>query len=178
MKFDQTLINYMKSYHRLKYPKAAKTYLIWQHELLCYKIKKLKPGLVRFEYKEMYYEGIMITWWFEMDFVCQIIQKIEEERFKRIWAFVSWANDFKNIGAFLIISLTLLNKLRKYLRNYYDQLLSSINKDIIDIDEHSTILLRFYIKSLNFNEKVNVPEKEELMLLTLKYLISDILLLL
>lgn len=178
MKFDQTCMNYMKAYHKLKYPKAAKLYLIWQHELLCYKRKKLKPGLIHFEYKEMYYEGIMLTWWFEMNFVCQIIQKIEEERFKKIWAFVSWANDFKNIGAFLIIFLTLLNRFVKKCRAYYNQIIADINEGVINIEEHSTVWLRFYIKTLNSNQHIHVPEKEELMLFTLKYWISDILTLL
>jgi len=178
MKFDQTCINYMKAYRKLKYPKAAKLYLIWQYELLCYKRKKLQPGLVHFEYKEMYYEGIMLTWWFEMNYVCQIIQKIEEERFKRIWAFVSWSNDFKNIGAFLIIFLTLLSKLIKTCRLYYLKFWVILDENVVNIETYSTILLRFYIKALNFNQKITVPEREELMLFTLKYWISDILLLL
>lgn len=178
MKFDQTCMNYMKAYHRLKYPKAAKLYLIWQHELLCYKIKKLKPGLVHFVYKEMYYEGIMITWWFEMDFVRQIIQKIEEERFKKIWAFVSWANDFKNIGAFLIIFLTILNRFIKKVRSYYRQIIADINEGVVNIEDNSTEWLRFYVKTLNHNQHIHVPEKEEMMLFALKYWISDILYLL
>jgi len=136
---------YIKHYSILKNNHKFKHLLNLSYEAYKLKKRRLKLGLVVFDFKEIKFNNITIIQWFEMNFIRQPVTQLEKKRFEGIWNFISWAWDFKNVTSLVLVVALVTIQIKSLISVKFMEIFPTFveNVDIIKINNSTVLNLTF-----------------------------------
>lgn len=108
MDFKRSVLFYINCYSKLRKPKTFFLYLQYRYELVKINKQRMKMGEVRFAFKRLYFDDLIIDETFEMEYKSQVAEKPNKE-IKKTLTQLDLKKDFQTFSLVSLLILLLMN---------------------------------------------------------------------